>query len=392
MGTFLLGLISALVGINDAGNLHQSDSRDMYDLVLATTAELLPTPLKDYQSTHLNPIRSSSVTPQKPTPGDPKQFVPADHYLKLDIAAKGADAAARRKSALSFPRDHKSARSFFDQHNEKDGGELPWNLDEQVRQLHLAFESGTREATIAHWGAIIHFATDAAMPFNATYDLSGKSTSESKWCASGSAATDSICNLRDRVQRTLLTRNISRLTYEVRVSPDRVKQIDDPIQSAFDVLLDSHEVMLRIVEADRRILADLRISDVEHFQTSADAYYSHLANDCIPLIEERLESAALLSANLIQTAWIRAGRPNLEEKPPVSADKTTGASPSKTDPNQPGQPSSTEKPYAASVNSMVFHRVGCSHLKRVKTENVVYFASLIEAQGTGRTGCKTCNP
>ena len=48
--------------------------------------------------------------------------------------------------------------------------------------------------------------------------------------------------------------------------------------------------------------------------------------------------------------------------------------------------------YVASKTSKIFHRVGCSHAKRINADKAVYFATRQEAIQTGRQPCKTCNP
>ena len=48
--------------------------------------------------------------------------------------------------------------------------------------------------------------------------------------------------------------------------------------------------------------------------------------------------------------------------------------------------------YAASKTSKIFHRVGCSHAKRINADKLIYFSTRKEAIQTGRQPCKTCNP
>ncbi len=48
--------------------------------------------------------------------------------------------------------------------------------------------------------------------------------------------------------------------------------------------------------------------------------------------------------------------------------------------------------FIASKTSKIFHRVGCSHAKRINPERAVYFSSRQDAVQTGRQPCKVCNP
>lgn len=48
--------------------------------------------------------------------------------------------------------------------------------------------------------------------------------------------------------------------------------------------------------------------------------------------------------------------------------------------------------FVASKTSKIFHRIGCSHAKRINSERAVYFSSRQEAVQAGRQPCKICNP
>ena len=48
--------------------------------------------------------------------------------------------------------------------------------------------------------------------------------------------------------------------------------------------------------------------------------------------------------------------------------------------------------YAASKNSEVFHYSDCSHVEKMKPENLISFMTREEAIASGRRPCKTCEP
>ena len=48
--------------------------------------------------------------------------------------------------------------------------------------------------------------------------------------------------------------------------------------------------------------------------------------------------------------------------------------------------------YIASKTSKIFHRVRCSHAKRINPAKAITFSTRNEAIKTGRKPCKTCNP
>lgn len=53
---------------------------------------------------------------------------------------------------------------------------------------------------------------------------------------------------------------------------------------------------------------------------------------------------------------------------------------------------SPKNTYVASKTSKIFHRIDCSHAKRISPERAVYFSSRQEAAKTGREPCKVCKP
>lgn len=59
--------------------------------------------------------------------------------------------------------------------------------------------------------------------------------------------------------------------------------------------------------------------------------------------------------------------------------------------NKSVEPEKTEESsIVGSINSDVIHHSSCSHAKRIKTTNRVYYKSLEAAEADGRRPCKTC--
>lgn len=394
MGVFLfIAALSAATGIADPPWCAR-ESRETCDLVLAATTPVLPQPLPAWMEQHSDAIRSACLALPLQSGNDQRAPVTtSSHFIKLDMAAQTEDAPERLKAARAFPRERKAARALFEAHHEKIGGDLPWTLNEQFQQLQSAFQSQETRTAADICGVILHLATDAALPFNVTFDLEGLEAAQSPWCDPNTMSLTSICSLRHRTQRVLLERLHSRLHYELRVSPDRFRPVDEALPTTFRVLVDSYEALNRMREADRWIADELHVRDAAHFQSASDAYYAHLADRCGPVLEERLEAAALLSANLIGSAWIRAGRPNLTIlRESAAPSQTTSVDEIKPSSAQPPEAPSAARAYAASVNSTVFHRAGCAHLLRIKPENLVQFTTIEEARAGGRTPCKSCKP
>jgi hypothetical protein len=230
----------------------------------------------------------------------------------------------------------------------------------------------------------VHFATDAALPFNTTADRDGAASGHLHWPATdaGDLQGRTHRTVRHRCQVNLIRRLRSRLDYEVRVSPERYAHVHDPLDAVFDTLLEAHGTLGPLLAADAEAIADVGITDRRTFVSAKDAYYDRLADGVSAIMESRLEDAALLAANLIGTAWTQAGSPSLETR----ASDATGVGTSRSSVDEPAQP------FVGSRTSSVFHRTDCAHAKRIKRSNRVFFSTPNAAREAGRIPCKACRP
>jgi hypothetical protein len=316
----------------------------------------------------------------------PADSLPGDvdwHYIMLDIGAEDAHPADRHAAARAFPRDRSAADKHFKRYGRRRGGQLPWVIRDRYLALVDAFGTGEGDAVIHEAGVLLHFATDAALPFNVTADRDGAATGHVRWsAASATQASRPYRTVRHRYHVGLLRRLRSRLDYEVRVSPQRYHPAEDPVDAAFNVLIDTHRDMGVLLGIDRAIMAGLGIQDVDAFTAHLNAYLEEAADRAAPIMESRLEAAALLGANLIGAAWAEAAKPSpagLTTAPKVVADATA-------------PPVAGEIPFVGSRHSTVYHRATCSHVKRIKPDNLLRFESIEAAEAEGRTPCRLCRP
>lgn len=389
----LLFSLIALPGAADppAGEPPQS-APDVYELTLSATLPLLPTPVAELTATDVETLRVELLRACD-VKGEPGGDEAARHYIKLDAAAESDAWADRLRAASACPVDRVEAQKLWAARRTRGGGLLPWALDEECNQLFDAFRQGDRERALRGIGRVVHLATDASLPFRTVSD---RTIAESPdLCASDREALPMVpCHPVDRFEVVLPARLRERFAYEVRVAPSRVRQIDDPPSAILEHLRATHRTVPALLAIDREVLAALRVADADHFAASIDAYYAHLADRAGPIMEDRIERAALLSADLILTAWARAGRPQLAPRPNPPADKAAGAgAPAAGSASAPGTTSpAIAEGFAGSANSTVIHRADCPHLRRIKPENLVRFKSLDEATAQGRTPCRTCKP
>ncbi len=293
------------------------------------------------------------------------------HSFPLDCAAKGNDPVERRAAVRRFPRDRAASGEQLKRCGREGDDLLPWIVERHYAALVESMKRVDAERIARDAGALLHFAIDAALPFNATDD---------RWGEAPSAIRDERAppfpSMRARYHVELPERLRERLAFEVRVAPQRVRPIDEPVAAAFDALAAAHESALVLEAIDREFAA---FAPAGRSAASDAALFERAA----PIIETQIESGALLGAELIVLAWIEAGKPAL----PVGVTESS----TKAAVNTPGA-SKTEKAFVGSRSSKVFHRASCSHGARVKLENRVYFDTAAQAKAQGRTPCKSCKP
>ena len=368
-------------------NSDESLSYDWMELVVGQTLPVIPGQVRAFLEPHVPDLRRASKTST-----DKSEATRAAKYtdhIKLDVAAKSAEWKDRLDAAWAFPRSKSAARELFEANGERDGGTLPWALESEYDELVKAFENTASEKIIEHTTAVIHLSAACGSPFNTTAGVQIGIKHDAKLGAPGSE-TDG--QLEDRFERTLLDRTRDRLAYEVRVSPERFRVVDRPIDEIFQTLIASHRRLKPILDANQQIHAELTIPDPENLASVSDAYYGRLAERVGDDLEESIEAGAILAANLIGTAWIRAGRPDLPSPATAVASKPEKPAESTSDSPAAGSANTSVAPFAGSVNSTIYHRSTCSHLRRTKAENLVYFNTADEARGKGRSACKTCQP
>ncbi len=380
-----LAATAGLLGIGALTDAAVDESPDAYEITVAAAVPVLPQPLRDFFRAHLDGLVQNataglaSASAPGPFPGEMTW-----HYVGLDIAAGETDPSKRAAAARTFPRDRTAATTLFKRRRCSDGGSLPWVIQERYKTLVETFRTGDAQGIVRDAGVLLHFATDAALPFNTTTDRDGTGTGHLRWSADGNTTLTSLVHrtIRHRCQLGLLDRFRSRLDYEVRVAPQRYAPVENPIDAVFPVLLDAHRSLDALLALDAVTIADLGITGARTFMAASGNYYDRFADQAVQVIETRLEAGALLAARLIGSAWVKAGSPTSDSWIVPAAAPTSGSESADQSPPR----------FVGSRHSTVFHQVGCSHAKRIKPANKVYFEGVQVAQDAGRTPCKSCSP
>lgn len=385
-GQRVTGAFVILVGVTFgafSADRCRAESHDVYEITTATAVALLPNPLRMFLEQHLDAVTKAVagelVREMDSTIG---QVDVRRHYIMLDIDAVDMEPGARVAAARRFPHEWGAAKRLFKQHQIRHGGTLPWVIVQRFHALVRAFRASSREAVLVEVGRLLHYATDASLPFHATMDRDGSRTGQLLWPADTTTLVDRMHRtVRLRCERALVSLFRKQFDYEVRVWAERWERSSDPLADVFSALLDAHGGLAELTRIDAELTTSLDLHSAGAFVAAANLYYAELMKRAGPIMESRLEAGALLGANLVGSAWLEAGRPALDFEM---------AAPPRTEPAPAG---TTENPqYIGSRHSTLYHVSTCPHARRIRPENQVGFGSLEQARSAGRAPCRTCKP
>ncbi len=370
-----LAALILLGAASDRTHAVETESQDAYEIVTAATVPILPQPLRPYFRTHLERISAAAVQNICPRPiSDANHNLGHRHYITLD-AATGMDDVVAREAARRFPRDREAAESLFARHSLRNGGSLPWVLLDSHNALREAFRSGDRERIASEAGILLHFATDAALPFNTAGARRPVEAGQSEGAHDPPSVGPPDDLARQRYHVRMIRRFRDRLAYEVRVWPKRLGSKATPIETVFDTLIEAHDAAEQLLRIEHALHKELGVTTAGAGRSTGDPYSQRLAQQAAPILESQLEAGALLGAALIRSAWAEAGRP--ATLPAGQSDhRLGGASP----------------PLVGSRHSTKVHEAACQHARRINPQNRVYFDTPRDAKQAGRTPCKSCDP
>ncbi len=367
-------------------------------IVVRRCAATLPPEIAPFFQSRLADLEERVVEPEVAWGKDPKLQARASwFYLRMDVKAKDKSVSARLAAAEAFPRREGEARELFKSLGlERQGGKLPWAVEDLHAQLVRAFQQGDEDEVVKTAAYLAHLAWAASQPFSVTMNHDGRDTGN--LYLGDLAAGDSYYphqSVHYRVMGELVRRCRNRYLEQVQVRPLDVQPVREPLEACFRQMLGALARLDDLLTADREIAAQLGATDGATLVKREDEYYSLLDARCGDIVVERLRAAAMLAANLITGAWEQAGRPVVGGGGPAGGQVPTG--PQANPGEKPREKSPSTEPsqpvrLVGSKNSAVFHRSDCPHVQKISPSNLVYYASAEDAKRQGKRPCQVCKP
>ncbi|MDI6756923.1 MAG: hypothetical protein QME32_02760 [Endomicrobiia bacterium] len=243
---------------------------EIHGYINSEAARLLPAEMKSFKAC------VEYLTLHSVDPDEWKGFLSGEeyrHYIDMDFYGAPPFAAVRK--SLS------GAMEKYGEDAVVSNGVVPWTIAEHCEMLAIFLRSSaTSDYAMLCAAALGHYVADAHQPLHTTDNYDGQ--------YSGNQGV----HLRYEIQTADVFFDGS------RARADNVKYVGDPLNFAFDFIIDAHDKISVILDAD----------------TKRGHNFRALWVDTADMTRKQVEKAAENLASLWYTAWKNAGSPRVEVK------------------------------------------------------------------------------
>ena len=228
--------------------------------------------LKAYDST-VDTHVTDPDTRKGSTPGESeKHFIDIDTYPEFL-----AGTLSRSRAALNAEYGASTVTA---------NGVLPWAIFTAKSTLRVQFQALNWSAAALTIADLCHYVGDANQPLHDTRNYDGQLTGNG--------------GIHSRYESTMVQNYLSQLSTPVMA----VVYYPSPLDAAFDVIAASWAGVAPILAADNTAKAAAGGS-------YNSTYYASLWNSTHALTQARLDTASVMTASLVYTAWVNAGQPTV---------------------------------------------------------------------------------
>ncbi len=206
------------------------------------------------------------------TPGESDK-----HYIDIDYYPEFL--------AGTLPRSRAALEALYSPAIVLGEGVLPWAIDKAESTLTQQFQASNWTAAALTIADLCHYVGDANMPLHCAVNYNGQLTGNT--------------GIHSRYESSMISTYLSQLDTPAMT----VVYYPSPLDAAFDVIAASWAGVAPILAADNAARAAAGGS------TSGTTYYTSLWNSTHTLTQARLDTASVLTASLVYTAWMKAGQP-----------------------------------------------------------------------------------
>ena len=208
--------------------------------------------------------------------GDPAEG--PRHFLDIDIYGP--------YPFVELPHDYDEAVAKFGVEDVTKRGLATWRIADYTQLLSEAMKSGDAEKIVGAAGALAHYIEDIHMPLHVVKNYNGQLTNQH--------------GVHQRFEDDM----VDAYAEQIHLSPKMASEIEDPLEYAFDIVLDSYVYADNLLHADRRA----KLGE----DTYGTPYLEKFFRLSGWIAVQRMNDAATATASYWYTAWLRAGKPELK--------------------------------------------------------------------------------
>ena len=208
--------------------------------------------------------------------GDPAEG--PRHFLDIDIYGP--------YPFVELPHDYHEAVAKFGVEAVTKRGLATWRIADYTQLLSEAMKSGDAEKIVQTAGALAHYIEDLHMPLHVVKNYNGQLTNQH--------------GVHQRFEDDM----VDAYAEQIHLSPMMASELEDPLEAAFDIVLDSYVYADNLLHADRRA----KLGE----DTYGTSYLEKFFQFSGWIAVRRMSDAATATASYWYTAWLRAGKPELK--------------------------------------------------------------------------------
>ena len=238
----------------------------------------------EYVSQHaVDPDRRRNVNPDEA----PRHYIDIDRYGKYPFD--------------SIPHWWKKAIKKYSEDSLKAHGINPWYIEKMMYRLTDAFKEENLDLILHYSADIGHYIADAHVPLHTTQNYNGQLTNQK--------------GIHGFWESRIPELKSEGYNYWI----GRAKYIEKPLEKAWSTIKDSHAAVDSVLQFEALLNAkyspDKKYSFENHGATLMRVYSAEYTNDYDKMlngmVERRMRAAIITVGSMWYTAWVNAGKPNL---------------------------------------------------------------------------------
>lgn len=258
----------------------------------------LPKPMQTFFYNHVDFITQESTVPdlRKYTLRDkaegPRHYMDVENFGSLD----------------SVPHSFEDAKKKYTEKFLNDNGFVGWYIQEIMTKLTKAMKDKKKTEILFLAGDLAHYIGDANMPLHTSANHDGQLTNQK-----------GIHSMFESRMPEMFGKNYNFYTGEA-------KYIDNVEKATWDMIKDSHSQIELLLLTDKKLRESFAKDKIYEIDAKGEivknkyndlvysaAYVTELHTALGGMVEKQMRKAIVSTADFWYTAWVNAGKPNLDE-------------------------------------------------------------------------------